>query len=165
MKIAFTLFFFAVVTLLFFWQSYRLIRRALPGFRDALSSRSWPSVTGKVTIVNVVMSSEKIKRRHQTFYRPWVQTSYSVDGKSYVCDHFTFNDELISAATRDKAAAMIKSYQVDQNVNVYYDRSNPAKSVLEAGKLGLSMPSLVWGVVNFLLGFLSLLGMYAVLKP
>lgn len=164
MKLFISLLIFAILAGVFLWQTYRLIRRSLPGLRDALASRSWQSAQGKVTIVSVKMESLKYRRRQQAYYRPWVQSSYTVNGKDYVCDRFAFNDHLISTDTKKKAEDLIKKYQAGQTVQVYYDPNDPQKSVLEPGNLSPSMPSLLGGVVFFILALLQFVMAFLAIK-
>jgi hypothetical protein len=151
MKLFISLLFFGVIAAVFLWQSYRLFRKGLPGFMDALASRSWPSTQGRVTIVTTKMEALNLKRKYQTYFRPWVQSSYSVNGKAMVCNRFAFNDHLISADTKKKAEDLVKAYQVGQMVQVYYNPNDPQKSVLEPGNISPSMSSLLGGVVFFVL--------------
>lgn len=160
MKLAFSLVFFALIALVFFWQSYRLLRRALPGMQAARASRTWQSVPGTVTIVTVNMDAEKFKRRHQTYFRPWVQCSYNVNGKDYVCDRQVFNHHLISLSEKKDAEALIQKYQVGQSVPVYYNPADPANSVLEQGNPGPSWSFVGWSAVNLVLALLFLVFIY-----
>ncbi|MFN8433799.1 MAG: DUF3592 domain-containing protein [Anaerolineales bacterium] len=149
MKLFISLLFFLILAVAFFWQSYRLLNRSLPGLRDAQASRSWPSVPGTVTIVSSRMEWVNVKRRNLTYSRPWVQSTYTVNGQSLVCERFAFNDHLISTGTKKDAEDYVKSYQVGQTVQVYYDPNDPKKSVLEPGNISPSMSSLLGAVVFF----------------
>lgn len=160
MKLAFSLLFFVLIALVFFWQSYRMLRRALPGIKAARASRAWQSAPGTVTIVTVLMDSEKFKRGRQTYFRPWVQCSYRVAGKDYVCDRQVFNHHLISLGEKKDAEALIQKYQVGQSVAVYYDPADPANSVLEQGNPGPSWSFVGWSAVNLVLALQSLVFIY-----
>ncbi|MCB0102159.1 MAG: DUF3592 domain-containing protein [Anaerolineales bacterium] len=170
MKLIITLLFFGIIAAICLWQTYRLTRRGIRGFIDANASRNWASTSGTITIVNAVMEAEKFKRRetangrrsqYQTYFRPWVQSSYTVDGKSYACDHYAFNDHLNLYATRNQALKRVEKYQVGQAVQVYYDPVNPGWSILEQGNPGPSWKSVFGGVIYFIIALLNLWMMYA----
>lgn len=149
MKLFISLLFFLILAVAFFWQSYRLLNRSLPGLRDAQASRSWPSVPGTVTIVSSRAEWVNVKRRNLSYFRPWVQSTYTVNGKALVCERFAFNDHLISTSTKKDAEDRVKSYQVGQTVQVYYDPNDQQKSVLEPGNISPSMSSLLGSVIFF----------------
>lgn len=165
MKLFLSLLLFAILAGVFFWQSYRLFQRSLPGVRDAQASRAWGSVAGTITIVSSRAEWVNARRRNLSYHRPWVQTTYSVNGKSLVCERFAFNDHLISAGSKKQAEEMVKSYQVGQSVQVYYDPNDPQKSVLEPGNLSPSMSALVGGVIFFVMGLAQFVLMYLAIFP
>ena len=164
MKLFVSLLFFLILAVVFFWQSYRLLSRSLPGLRDAQASRSWPSVQGTITIVSSRMEWVNIKRKNLSYFRPWIQSTYTVNGQALVCERFAFNDHLISASTKKAAEDHVKSYQIGQSVQVYYDPNDPQKSVLEPGNLSPSMPSLLGGVVFFILAMLQFVMAFLAIK-
>lgn len=161
MKLIISLLVFGVFIIVFLWQGYRFSSRGLSGLRAAQASRKWNPAQGKVVIVNALMESDKIKRRYQTYFRPWVQCSYSVNGREYTCDHYCFNDHLDYYPSKANALKRINAYQVDQTVTVYYDPADPGRSVLEQGNAGPSWKMLATGVVYFLLALPTLWMCYA----
>ena len=164
MKLFISLLFFLILAGVFLWQSYRLLNRSLPGLRDAQTSRSWPSVTGTVTIVSSRMEWVNVKRRNLLYFRPWVQSTYTVNGQALVCEHFAFNDHLISTGTKKDAEDHVKSYQVGQTVQVYYDPNDPQKSVLESGNISPSMSSLVGAIIFFGLALIQFVLAFLAIK-
>lgn len=161
MKLIFSLLIFGAFIVVFLWQSFRLSSRALSGIRAARASREWSPAQGKVVIVNALMESDKIKRRYQTYFRPWVQCSYNVNGREYTCDHYCFNDHLDHYPNKAKALKRISAYQVGQTVTVYYNPADPAQSVLEQGNAGPSWKMLASGAVYFLLALPTMWMCYA----
>ncbi len=164
MKLLISLLLFAIFAGVFLWQSYRLLKRSLPGLRDAQASRSWPSVPGTVTIVSSRAEWVNVKRKNLSYFRPWVQSTYTVNGQALVCERFAFNDHLISTGTKKDAEDRIKSYQVGQTVQVYYDPNDPQKSVLEPGNISPSMSSLVGAVIFFGLALLQFVLAFLAIK-
>lgn len=164
MKLFISLLLFAIFAGVFLWQSYRLLKRSLPGLRDAQASRSWPSVPGTVTIVSSRAEWVNVKRKNLSYFRPWVQSTYKVNGQALVCERFAFNDHLISTSTKKDAEDRIKSYQVGQTVQVYYDPNDPQKSVLEPGNISPSMSSLVGAVIFFGLALLQFVLAFLAIK-
>lgn len=164
MKLLISLLLFAIFAGVFLWQSYRLLKRSLPGLRDAQASRSWPSVPGTVTIVSSRAEWVNVRRKNLSYFRPWVQSTYAVNGQALVCERFAFNDHLISTGTKKDAEDRIKSYQVGQTVQVYYDPNDPQKSVLEPGNISPSMSSLVGAVIFFGLALLQFVLAFLAIK-
>ncbi len=164
MKLLISLLLFAIFAGVFLWQSYRLLKRSLPGLRDAQASRSWPSVPGTVTIVSSRAEWVNVRRKNLSYFRPWVQSTYTVNGQALVCERFAFNDHLISTGTKKDAEDRIKSYQVGQTVQVYYDPNDPQKSVLEPGNISPSMSSLVGAVIFFGLALLQFVLAFLAIK-
>ncbi|MBK9781386.1 MAG: DUF3592 domain-containing protein [Anaerolineales bacterium] len=164
MKLFISLLFFLILAGVFLWQSYRLLKRSLPGLRDAQASRSWPSVPGTVTIVSSRAEWVNVRRKNLSYFRPWVQSTYTVNGQALVCERFAFNDHLISTGTKKDAEDRIKSYQVGQTVQVYYDPTEPQKSVLEPGNISPSMSSLVGAVIFFGLALLQFVLAFLAIK-
>ena len=164
MKLFISILFFLILAGVFLWQSYRLLNRSLPGLRDAQTSRSWPSVTGTVTIVSSRMEWVNVKRRNLSYFRPWVQSTYTVNEQALVCERFAFNDHLISTGTKKDAEDHVKSYQVGQTVHVYYDPNDPQKSVLEPGNISPSMSSLVGAIIFFGLALIQFVLAFLAIK-
>ncbi|MBK7449908.1 MAG: DUF3592 domain-containing protein [Anaerolineales bacterium] len=86
------------------------------------------------------------------------------NGQALVCERFAFNDHLISTSTKKDAEDRIKSYQVGQTVQVYYDPNDPQKSVLEPGNISPSMSSLVGAVIFFGLALLQFVLAFLAIK-
>ncbi len=164
MKLFISLLFFLILAGVFIWQSYRLLNRSMPGLRDAQASRSWPSVQGTVTIVSSRAEWVNVKRRNLSYFRPWVQSTYTVNGQALVCERFAFNDHLISISTKKDAEDRIKAYQVGQTVQVYYDPNDPQKSVLEPGNISPSMSSLIGAVIFFVLALFQFVLAFLAIK-
>jgi len=74
---------------------------------------------------------------------------YEVDAKRFESNTFTFGVPH-SFADRAQADAEIALYPVGRNVQVYFDRSNPATSCLLPGKVPQEFKLLMWVSVGFL---------------
>jgi hypothetical protein len=101
--------------------------------REAEDSKQWPSVQGAITSIdlrrfqNVGRASRFVKSQSYTIE---VQYSYAVGGQQFQGHRISLGD--LPMDERD-ARAMSQRYPVGSTPLVYYDPSNPAKSVLEPG--------------------------------
>jgi hypothetical protein len=91
------------------------------------ASASWPSVKGKITYSHA--SPHKKKTGHE--YMPTVRYTYVVKGKHYTGTRITSSDEY--QKTLSGAQNVLRQYPAGGEVAVYYDSSDPARSLLEVG--------------------------------
>lgn len=95
---------------------------AVRSIRLGLESRRWPTVPGVVTVSETKQSDESWRFR--------IEYRFEVDGRSRRGNRL----ELTSYTyTRDNARALQDRYRVGTQVEVHYDPTNPAKSVLVPG--------------------------------
>jgi hypothetical protein len=84
-------------------------------------------------------------------YRPVLQYSYSIGGKTYTGGHRVPNDDLIAFGSPQKAKAALEKCPLNQTVQVYYDPTNPGNAVLEPGKANPAWRGLTSGILCLLL--------------
>ncbi len=162
-----TLFIFGIILAVLWGFGFSFTRAGWRGILDAQKSLEWPTTPGKVLSVMVeaqkpVNSDIGNSGVRRTTYRPALQYSFTVNGKTYGSGHRTFNDDVITYSSIEKARAAMKNYHVEQIVQVYYDPSNPRNSVLEPGKSGASWRSLTAGILCLVLGLIPIWIGYAV---
>jgi hypothetical protein len=97
--------------------------------REALDSRSWPTVEGTVIVSETrhVPARESADRRSS--YQPEVAVEYEVDGQTLICDRLTFTT--ISFDRAMLVRELLRPYPVGKKVSVSYDPDDPARSVLD----------------------------------
>jgi hypothetical protein len=97
--------------------------------REAINSRSWPTVEGTVIVSETrhVSASQSPDRRSS--YEPEVAVEYEVDGQTLICDRITFTT--ISFDRAILVHELLGSYPVGKKVDVYYNPDDPARSVLD----------------------------------
>jgi hypothetical protein len=123
--------------------------------RSAFKSVRWPSVNGTVISSYVSESSDD----DGTTYGADVQYDYVVNDQAHTGDRVSHGD--VSTGDPSYAQKIVARYSEGQSVNVYYDPTDPAKSVLETGFTpGLLLP-LGLGTVFTLVGGLMLIGFTA----
>lgn len=93
---------------------------------EALRSRSWPTVSGKVLAGNV---DEKTGYRGRTFYVVTVRYAYRIGGIDYRGDRLGYAPQRL--ADKNLAYELGRKYAAGTTVNVYYDPEVPQESVLE----------------------------------
>jgi len=105
------------------------------------ASLTWPSTTGTVTSSEVA----RYKTRGAPQFMAKVGFDYAVDGATFSGNRLRFGNY---AAAEAKAKEDAAKYPVGAKVDVRYDPSSPARSVLEPGNAGFS----VWGLVLAITG-------------
>lgn len=100
----------------------------LPPVKYAHTSKSWPSVPGKITRSEV----ETYRKDGRTQYLPDIAYTYTIEGKTYNSSKVTVGDppytSNISPAKRLQA-----EYPVGEDVKVYYDPDVHSSSTLKQG--------------------------------
>ena len=97
------------------------------GQRKAASSRSWPSVPGRVMTAEVETSAGG---EGGTVYRTLITYSYMVGGQQYQSNRRAFADT-VSSGNRGSAERGAAQYPPGSAVPVYYNPANPQDAVLE----------------------------------
>jgi hypothetical protein len=125
------------------WGTYKVWRAA--------ASESWPATTGSVTKSRV---QEIIRPRYSRWllgrykYSPQITYRYTVGGRSYVNNEYSFWDAGSSDA--GEARGIVRRYPPGRQVVVHYNIDEPGMSVLQPGM----ELSIAWTLV---LGLLLLL--------
>ncbi len=155
MGIVITLFIFGVIAIVLLGLGVWFTRYGFRGLIAARASTNWPSTMGKILSAQVVeqkpVGTYSGSGSRRIDYRPVLQYSYSIAGKSYGGEHRIFNDDVIVYGSIQKAQAAIRNYPAGKIVQVFYDPSHPAYAVLEPGKAGPSWRSLTSGLLCLLL--------------
>jgi len=135
------------ILLMFSWiQSMQMAR----------ASKSWPSVSGKITsskVMKVLESTDKKGKKHYT-YPAQIKYNYTVEGQNHVGSRISFGD--YSSNTPGHAEGIVKNYPAEKNVRVYYDPDFPVQAVLER-RVGFGNFITVIVGILFVLGGLTLL--------
>lgn len=108
-----------------------------------IDSENWSSTMGIVLNSGVIHNTEPYFFIFETYgYQPKIQYSYSVDGKKYTSQNHWHDNDIIYSIEDSHLYATLhngmtikryieKYYQVNRNVNVFYNPANPSESVLE----------------------------------
>jgi len=104
---------------------------ALRAGRKASVSKNWPATTG-----TVIASGIEPRRSHSgsggtsTSYYPVVQYQYTVEGRTYMSNRFTFGNQ-VGYGWTNMAQNQVNNYPPGATVAVFYDPNDPAVAVLE----------------------------------
>ncbi|GGA24865.1 hypothetical protein GCM10010981_11690 [Dyella nitratireducens] len=92
---------------------------------------SWPTTEGEVAHSAILYQTDtSATTDNATTYKADVVYRYKVHGKSYTSSKISFLD---LAATTGRAASIVSRYPDNSVVQVYYNPTDPAESVLEPG--------------------------------
>jgi hypothetical protein len=114
---------FIIVALVFFGWTLRNRRRA-----DA--SGSWNKTTARIVQSQVEARRSHDEHGYHTVYYPVVIYEYAINGQRYQNDRINFGPE-VGFGTTGPSDAIVGRYHVGNVVDIYFDPSNPAESVLE----------------------------------
>jgi hypothetical protein len=131
-----------------------LVLICLRRWLQALSARGWPVVQGVITASSVYSYEDEGTMYHS----PAITYQYRVDGQLYESDQFAFGSKHHSVQDergRREAQAVIEQYPVGKQVQVHYQRRDPAEAVLEVRTAGVTT---LMAVTLILLAFAG--GMY-----
>ena len=105
----------------------------------AHAAENWPTTTG------TIVSSEVKRNRSSetTTYGAAVVYDYEVGGREYVQSRITFGDS--SRGDPAYAERIVRRYQPDREVTVYYDPEDPSLAVLEPSSGGSWLLLLIGG--------------------
>ena len=101
---------------------------ALVGYSRGHAAKSWPTVTGKITCSSLVDSTIPTKRGPQTTTWPNIKFQYEVDGTKFLGDRIRFDQH-----ANTQAAEYVGEHALNKQIDVYYNPTDPADSVLEPG--------------------------------
>lgn len=111
------------------------------GIAQGMSSKSWPTVEGKVRAMDV----KEIRGRYGSrSYRPYVRYRYEVDGETYNSDQITNST---GTSSMEEAMMVARQYPIGEMVTVYYHPKTPDVAVLVTGAKGGNWFQLIFGVV------------------
>jgi hypothetical protein len=120
--------------------------------RKAEQSKVWPTAQGKITASTLTEStSTDNDGMTNTTYKPSVQYTYDVGGKSYTADRLSRG--LAMAYDLGTARRIIERYPVGAAIAVHYDPAAPAEAALETNAGGGTALRIV-GVVMLVAGVL-----------
>lgn len=114
---------------------------------SALSSRSWPSVSGTITGARL----EEVEEQK----RPRVTYRYTVAGRELSGHRVRFGDRF-ELMLPGAAATTVRKYATGTSAAVYYDPGDPRESVLERGVPWLLLVSLAMATIFVAAGTLML---------
>lgn len=129
----------AVVPLVVMFGLGALVMALVAGvvLKDALAARSWPKVSGTVSLseVNAFQmtpnrsSNSRGSYTRSTSYMPVIEYDYWVAGQAYKSRSVELDSEV--AGSRALAERIVARYPVGRNVQVRYDPNNPTRAALE----------------------------------
>jgi hypothetical protein len=120
--------------------------RALRLFWTALSSRSWPTVQGRI----VSMKMDVTRIQFGELYTPGLTYRYRVDGKDYEGNRIDLTSQR-KFSTQSGANAVLEDYRPDGAVAVYYNPIRPTDSLLKPG-----VSTATWMITGLIVLLLSL---------
>ena len=90
------------------------------------------AVTKGVVTGKEIYPEKKSKREN---FLPKISYKYEVKGKTYSCDLFSIydNNHLPQRFSEQEAKKILNMYQINQEVDVYYDEKNPKNGLLIKG--------------------------------
>ncbi|MCP4642013.1 MAG: DUF3592 domain-containing protein [bacterium] len=132
--------------------------------RIARESKSWPTVTARITRSEMEESEKARKRNNRTvydrYYKAKIGYEYTVDGQTYTSDRIAVIGAGASKVRRS-AETKIQRYPVGKEVNAYYNPEKPSYAILEPGEAGLRSGwflkalGVLLGCVGIFLGFFA----------
>lgn len=110
--------------------------------RDGEATKAWPSTSGEILSSRVEEEERRDRdsdgrNRTRYTYTARVTYAYTIQGIDYTGHRIRADD---TGGDRDKAFDTINDFPVGSTVDVYYDPSDPASSVLRQG----ADPVAVW---------------------
>jgi hypothetical protein len=119
-------------------------------WREAREVRSWPSVSGRVTLSTVEVYDDGVRRERNGIryvvnrYMPVIEYVYEVGGTRYVSRSIHRNT--VRGGGERQAQALAARYPEGAAIEVRYDPRDPQSAVLEQG-LGSNWSILAFGLV------------------
>jgi hypothetical protein len=97
--------------------------------RRSKEAQSWPFVKGSVLASSVESYVSVTDGRRTTLYRPVVEFTYDVQGKTYRSKQIKLGVEV--SGNESYAQGICAKYPAGAGVEVHYDPANPAEAALE----------------------------------
>jgi len=101
---------------------------ALAAIYVGLSTKHWPTTTGKILVSDVLVRNYYGEPTTSKFYRPWIEYEYRVDGKTYRSKRL--GNFLFFFGNEEFAKRMVARFTRDSEVKVYYHRRFRALAAL-----------------------------------
>jgi len=119
---------------------YQLVPAVLYNVRIQSKNIQSTSSAGSITIVN-----------NNTQYELYNQYKYTVDGKEYIGEYLNGSYNSYSIVQNE-----INNRMANKNINVYYEKANPSKSVINYSKnnlMGYAIGSVVVLIISLIIKF------------
>ena len=115
--------------------SYFALQNEIPALYKSILSRTWTKTGGKITktftSTKSVSGGSSKNPRSITVYVPGVNYSFQVGNETFTGSRINFSGEEKYFSLPEESKAYLDSvYQVDQNVEVFYNPNNPQESAL-----------------------------------
>lgn len=118
--------------------------------RQAIATRSWPQVTGRVLHARIIKSGWSNRSRGRvafsSVYDPLVEYEYTVNGVTYQGRRIAVGTGY-SHSVRGEVERQVAPYKAGADVTVFYDPADPSQAVLEHGLAGGPILLVIAGVV------------------
>lgn len=134
-----------------------LLAQAVEQYNRAKTMASWPTSLGRITQVNL----EPVYEGSQVHWRPFVQYTYDVNGKTVISSGISMATARDSFSEAD-ARAMIAAYPPNTTVVVFYNPERLTEAVLEHALPRFAWLSLFAGLTLISVGCARLLMSYRV---
>lgn len=113
-----------------------LISTYIRSIRKTTASKNWPTATGQILSSHV----HTYKRRrsgggHATMHKPEITYEYTADGQHYESQKISFGS-VAASSVAGWAKEIVARYPEGSSVQVFYNSSKPAESILEPSGLG-----------------------------
>lgn len=121
--------------IIFLLVGFILLIASIWAIIKSISSKKWPTTDGVIT-ASMIHENERTgssMSSSSTHYRPDIEFTYSVSGKSYKSTKLYFGVKLITIGGYFKSKKLAKKYPVDKQVKVHYNPAKDKEAVLEPG--------------------------------
>lgn len=120
---------------------------AIINAKRAKASLTWPSVQGRITSSQLVISKSV---KYGESFKPEVVYEYSVAGRNYSGKRIAFGPAGSHNEARERAVAAC--YQVGTPVEVFYNSARPADAILERRAASSNVKLWILGIAFILFG-------------
>jgi len=115
-----------------------------------VQSENWPTAPGTVLVSEVLRIPGHGRVAHG--YRGHVEYRYRIGTRAYVGDRVSFGREWVLGDGSEDAHRVVTRFQGAQDVQVYYDPSDPDRAVLDPGWTWSAMLRVAAGLIIVLVG-------------
>ena len=153
-----------VVTFAALGVSYFALQNEIPALYKSFLSRNWSKIEGKITktytSTKSISAGSSKNPRAATVYVPTVNYSFQVENETFTGERINFSAEEKHFPLQEESKEYLDSfYQVNKNVEVFYNSSNPQESTLSreyvynsgsyqtgcvCGSIGIFFGVLIW---------------------